>query len=212
MIYSKYSKRKNFQLFDLKNKIISDSSFILIFTLFICGLILSTAISFSSDVNTSFRISNFITKYMFSTENYLHSAILLLFISVIQILISIIFSLSCIGTPILFILPFFAGLLSGFVSGYLINMYGTNGMIFYLIAICPTYTIINTILLNLFNKSQHLSYIIRNMIFGNNVEYKISEYFKRYLLYCVTTLVFIVLAVLIQLLLTNVSNNLLQYN
>lgn len=209
MIYSKYKNNKKIHLPDLKELIAENSSYILMFSLFNCGLILSTVISFTSNVNTSFKMSHFISKYLFSPENYVLSATILFIISFLIVLISVTFSLSCVGAPVLCVLPLISGLIYGTIAGYLINMYGKNGMLFYLISLCPTYTILNTIYLNMFSRSQKLSYVVRRAVFGNNYENKISGHMKEYFIYTVISLIITVFAIIIQLFLMNASDNLL---
>ena len=179
MIYSKHS-----------NSIISgtictlkeNSNLILLFSLFLCGIIIGCGIYNGYTTKDSSFFSNFINTFFIQTGKSMIFVNSLLS-SAILIIISFCSGLCCVGYPAIYSMPLLKGLYYGIISSFMLHTYAMQGFSYFSLTVLPGAIISVCAIIYACNISCETTKALALNIFANGREdIKIKEYLLKFLI------------------------------
>lgn len=179
MIYSKHS-----------NSIISgtvctlkeNSNTILLFSLFLCGLIIGCGIYNGYENKDSSVVANIISTFFVQNNKgliFINS----LLSSLMLILITFCSGLCCVGYPVIYSVPLLKGLYYGIFASFMLHKYAMQGFSYFSLTVLPGAIISVCSVIYACNISCETTKALASNIFANNREHiKIREYLLKYLI------------------------------
>lgn len=170
-----------FSAYQFKEDIINNWRLILLFLMFLSGVLLGAVTFKNFDESITGILQNKLPEmleYSFSKLFFM-----ILAASLIPLLICFINSFSALGLPMILIIPLLCGFGISLISSYFYSAYKVDGAIFSILLILPA-AIINTLMLLICsNESLILSGIISRNVFSVSKEGrgKLKSFFARYL-------------------------------
>lgn len=171
-----------------------DCQTIILFTLFLCGVILGVFIIKNSADDIKNALSTFISNFISAkSENSFFSCFssVLVFI-IIFITVSFLFGMCAIGTPFVWSVPVFFGVIcSSYISLMLIN-YGIKGLFYCILVDLLPYAITTATIVKCCCESTKLSVNLFSCIAGDNAfrgKNLFKEYAINYLILCIPVIV-----------------------
>ena len=167
-----------------------DYKSIILFSLFICGIIIGSVTVIKGDSEFKEIIKSF-------TENYIKSRNELNFLrlfgsTVIEYtvfpLVCFLFGLCAVGLPVIYSIPLIYGLISSIIVTFFVSTYSTNGLGFSAIIIIPAVSLTAGVLIKCCSTASDMSFNILSAVSGTDVKKGnnndlIKEYVARYTVY-----------------------------
>ncbi len=179
MIYSKHSNSIiSGTVYTLKE----NSNIILLFSLFLCGLIIGCGIYNGYENKDSSAFSNIINTF------FVHNNKELIFVnsllsSLIFILITFCSGLCCVGFPVIYSVPLIKGLYYGIVASFMLHTYAMQGFSYFSLTVLPGAIISVCSVIYACNISCATTKALALNIFANSrEEIKIKEYALKHLI------------------------------
>ena len=179
MIYSKHS---NSIISGIVYTLKENSNTILLFSLFICGLILGCGIYNGYENKNSSVFTDIINTFFTQNNNSL------IFInsflsSLILILIIFCSGLCCVGYPAIYSIPLLKGLYYGIISSFMLHTYAMQGFSYFSLTVLPGAIISVCATVYACNISCDATRALASNIFTNSrEELKIKEYLLKHLI------------------------------
>ncbi len=179
MVYSKHSNNIiSGSIYTLKE----NSNIILLFSLFICGLLIGCGIFNSYDNKDSAVFSNIInTLFIQNSKGLIFINSLLS--SLIATLITFCAGLCCVGYPVIYSIPLIKGLCYGIVASFMLHTYAMQGFSYFSATVLPGAIISVCSVIYACNTSCVITKALALNVFANSREdIKIKEYLLKYLI------------------------------
>ena len=179
MIYSKHSNNViSGTLYRLKE----NSNIILLFSLFLCGLLIGCGIYNSYDDKDTAIFSNIInTLFIQSNKGFIFINSLL--ISSVVALITFCSGLCCVGYPVIYSIPLIKGIYYGIVASFMLHTYAIQGFSYFSATVLPGAIISVCSAIYACNISCITTKALASNVFANSREdIKIKEYILKHLI------------------------------
>lgn len=179
MIYSKHSNNIiSGTVYALKE----NSNTILLFSLFLCGVIIGCGIYNGYENKDSSAFSNIISTFFIQNDKgliFINS----LLSSLILVLITFCSGLCCVGYPVIYSIPMLKGLYYGIISSFMLHTYAMQGFTYFALTVLPGAIISVCSVIYACNISCATTKALALNVFANNREdIKIKEYMLKYLI------------------------------
>jgi len=171
-----------------------DYETIILFTLFLCGVILGILIIKNSSEEFCNYLNNNLSNYI-ATKN--KSSFIMCFSGSIVLLllfvfVNFLFGLCAVGTPLVWFVPLLFGILCGCSVSCLFDFYGLKGLFYCALVDLACYAITAATLVKCCCESTKMSLELFNCILGNKNfknSYSFKEYVLNYLILCVPIII-----------------------
>ncbi len=171
-----------------------DYETIILFTLFVCGVILGIFIIKNSSIEIQGLLKNCLNNYI-STKNqngYFTCFSGLLVLLLLFLFFDFLLGLCAIGTPLIWLIPVIFGIISGcLVSIFFIN-YGLKGIFYCVLVDLVCYAITAATLIKCCCESTKMSIELFSCVAGNNNYrniFSLKEYMINYLILCIPVII-----------------------
>lgn len=174
-----------------------DYETIILFTLFLCGVILGVLIIKNGSDELNNFIGSCISNYISAknTCGYLMCFSGLLAVLLLFLFLDFLFGLCAVGTPMVWSVPIFFGITCGCCVSSMFNIYGLKGLLYCVLVDLICYAITAATLIKCCCESTRMSVELFTSIVGNN--YKTNCLFKEYAINYLILCVPIIIAALI---------------
>ncbi len=157
-----------------------DYQTVVLFTLFLCGVILGVLIIKNGSEELKDLLNNCMRNYI-STKN--KSGFLMCFSGIVAVLLLFVFldfllGLCAVGTPLVWTIPIIFGIVCGCCVSCMLNIYGLKGLLYCILVDLLCYAITAATLIKCCCESTKMSVDLFMSIVGNN--YKTNCLFKEY--------------------------------
>lgn len=183
-------KRKNISFPEV------DYKSVILFALFLCGIIIGSVTVLKSDGEFQNIIKSF-TENFIKSKNELNFIKLFsgnVFVYMIFPMFAFLFGLCAVGLPLIYSIPFIYGLFYSIIVTFFISMYGTTGLGFSAIIIIPAVSVTAGVLMKCCSVSSAMSVDILSALTGNDVKKSnnnglIKEYVLKYVIYFLISII-----------------------
>ena len=177
MIYSKHSGHKIIDiLFFLK----ANSNIILLFVLFICGILIGCGIYAGSTNNSTSVLADSINSLLLN-NNAKKIFINSILSSICLLLLSLCSGLCCVGFPMLYTIPLIKGIYYGLIASFMLYLYAMQGFSYFLLTVLPGAVISVSAIIVACNLSCEVTKSLAVNVFANGrEEVKIKQYLIKY--------------------------------
>ncbi len=173
-----YTKNRKIKMGSFLSEIKINVNIIMLTNFMICGIIIGSGLIFLSE----YSFGLFLDKIVYSILLDFNSIFILfvreLLISIVFIFFAFFFGLSCVGTPVICILPVIEGIFFGLCFSSFLFRNEFNGIFSAILCLLPGFSVLATVSLVAYSTSFDMSSRLSAEIFSSN---KVSKNLRTYL-------------------------------
>lgn len=172
-----YTKNRKINTSSLLTEIKINVNIIMLTNFMVCGIIIGAGLIFLSEYNFGLFLDRIVFAYFLEYSNIIILFLRELLISIIFVFAAFYFGLSCIGTPVICILPVIEGIYFGLSISSFLFRNEFKGIFSSILCLLPGFSVLATLSLIAYSVSFDMSSRLSAEIFSDN---KISKNLKAY--------------------------------